>query len=305
MSHPRRLYPSITALCAFEAAARLGSFTEAAAELSLSQSALSRQVAALEEQLGRRLLERSTRRVALTPEGAAYAREVAPALARIRDATLGLMTDSGRRSLTIALLPTFGTRWLMPRMPRFAGLHPEVTIAFATRIGRFDLAAERIDAAIHHGSEDWPGARLTPLMAETVIPVAAPGFPGAAEGLSPRAVRDAPKLLMRSRPHDWQDWFAAHSLPASPAQGMAFEQFALVIQACQAGVGLALAPDFLVRPELADGRLVQVGRGIRSRGAYWFAEPAEGPPRESVRLFRDWLLAEAAEAPDPALASPP
>ena len=89
MSHPRRLYPSITALCAFEAAARLGSFTEAAAELSLSQSALSRQVAALEEQLGRRLLERSTRRVALTPEGAAYAREVAPALARIRDATLG------------------------------------------------------------------------------------------------------------------------------------------------------------------------------------------------------------------------
>ncbi|SFJ07959.1 LysR substrate-binding domain-containing protein [Albimonas pacifica] len=297
MSHPRRLYPSITALCAFEAAARLGSFTEAAAELSLSQSALSRQIAALEDHLGRRLLERSTRRVALTPEGAAYAREVAPALSRIRDATLGLMTDSGRRSLTIALLPTFGTRWLMPRMPRFAAAHPDVTIAFATRIGRFDLAAERIDAAIHHGAEDWPGARLTPLMAETVIPVASPAFPGAAGGLSAEAVREAPKLLMRSRPHDWQDWFAAHALPAAPAQGMAFEQFALVIQACQAGVGLALAPDFLVRPELADGRLVQVGRPIRSRGAYWFVEPAEGPPRESVRLFRDWLLAEAADAP--------
>lgn len=296
MSHPRRLYPSITALCAFEAVARLENFTMAAAELSLTQSALSRQIGALEAQMGVALVDRSTRRVSLTPEGAAYIREIAPALARIRDASLGLMTGSARRSLTIALLPTFGTRWLMPRMPRFAARHPDVTIAFATRIGKFDFAADRIDAAIHHGSDDWPGARLTPLMAETVVPVASPAFPGAAEGLSPRQVREAPRLLMRSRPHDWADWFAAHDLPPAPAQGMAFEQFALVFQACQAGVGLALVPDFLVGPELADGRLKQVGRAIRSRGAYWFAEPADAPRREAVALFRDWVLEEAAQS---------
>ena len=298
MSHPRRLYPSITALCAFEAVSRHASFTEAAAELSLTQSALSRQIASLEDHVGRKLVDRTTRRAALTPEGADYARQVAPALTLIRDATLSLMADEGRRSLSIALLPTFGSRWLMPRMPRFMARHPEVTLAFSTRIGRFDLRAERVDAAIHHGAEDWPGARLTPLRAETVVPVASPGF--APAGLDDRAALELPKLLMRSRPHDWGDWFASRGLPATAPSGMAFEQFAHVIQACIAGVGLALVPDFLAAPELADGRLAQVGPGIRSRGAYWFVEPADGPSKPAVARFRDWLLEESARGDEAA-----
>ena len=127
----RKLLPSTSALAAFDSVARLGSFSAAADELALTQGAISRQVMSLEEQLGVRLFERGARGVALTTEGSAYAKSIAAALGEIRSASLQIMTKTHGNTLNLAMLPTFGTRWLLPRIPDFVANHPEITINFA------------------------------------------------------------------------------------------------------------------------------------------------------------------------------
>ncbi len=174
---PGRLtVPSLSALAAFEAAARHGSFTRAAEELSLTQGAVSRQVAHLETVLGVALFQRARQRVALTPAGAAYAAEIRDGLSRLAAATVSTMAFRGAGGvLNLAILPTFGTRWLIPRLPRFTEAHPGITINFTTKLVPFDFAREPLDAAIHFGDPVWPGARLHRLMGEEIVPVAAPG----------------------------------------------------------------------------------------------------------------------------------
>ena len=164
----RKLLPSSSALAAFDSVARLGSFSLAADELSLTQGAISRQVMSLEEQLGVRLFERGARGVSLTAEGRTYAKAIGAALGEIRAASLQLMTKTHGSVLNLAMLPTFGTRWLLPRIPDFVDSHPEITINFATRIGQFDFEREGIDMAIHIGQPDWPAAESTFLMPEMV-----------------------------------------------------------------------------------------------------------------------------------------
>ncbi|GMG84320.1 LysR family transcriptional regulator [Paralimibaculum aggregatum] len=292
---PRRLLPSTSALAAFEAVVRLGGFTAAARELSLTQGAVSRQVAGLEALLGTRLLERSSRGVAATELGRAYAAEIAAALETIRNASLAAMTDRHYQTLNLAIPPTFGTRWLMPRLPRFVERHPEVTLNFITRIGRVEFEQERIDAAIHVGRPDWPGAEFLELMRETVVPVASPGFLaehriGAAEDLLPLL-----RLHLASRPEAWAEWFASLGIAAGPGAGPRFEQFAMVAQACGAGLGVALLPEFLIRSELASGQLaVALDHRAESASAYWLATPAAPRLRPQVVAFRNWLAAEAA-----------
>src|SRR3569832_1367152 len=164
MSMQRRLLPNTAALAAFEAVARLGSFTAAARELDLTQGAISRQISLLEEQFGRRLFERDSRNVRLSAAGEIYAEAVRAALGQLRDAALGLMSNRHSGVLNVAILPTFGTRWLMPLIPDFVARHPDITINFATRIGCFVFVCVWLDAAIHHGMPDWPEADCTLLM---------------------------------------------------------------------------------------------------------------------------------------------
>src|SRR5210317_56279 len=174
MSHQRRLLPSTSMLLAFEAAARTGSFTEAAAELSLTQGAISRQVRALEAQLGMELFARVGKSVRLTEAGKRYAEEVEKALQTIRRATLNAMTDQRGGTLNLAILPTFGTRWLIPRFPAFLKQHPDITVNFATKLSPFDFKKEDLHAAIHYGQTDWPDTESTFLMHEETVPVCAP-----------------------------------------------------------------------------------------------------------------------------------
>ncbi|MCC6002631.1 MAG: LysR family transcriptional regulator, partial [Pararhodobacter sp.] len=189
----RRLLPGMSALLAFDAVARTGSFTGAARDLALTQGAISRQVAALEGQLGVALIDRGARRVRLTEAGLAYAARARAALELLGQGALEALGQAPERGLRLAILPTFGTRWLMPRIPAFVRRHPEITLQFATRIGHFDLVAEGMDAAIHSGRADWPGARMTLLLQESVVPVAAPSL--LAGG---RAWRDLPVLALAS-----------------------------------------------------------------------------------------------------------
>ena len=295
----RRLLPSTSALAAFEAAARLGGFTAAARELNLTQGAISRHIRALETQLGRKLFEREGQGVTLTTEGDAYATDVRQALHLIRTSSLRAMMNLPVGTLNLAMPPTFGTRWLMPRMPGFLAENPGITINFATRTRHFDFDRERIDAAIHviHGGElVWTGAACELLMRERVAPVCSPDFLEGHDIREPRDLLEVPLLHMASRPKAWSEWFATQGIETSRAAGMQFEQFATVARASIAGLGVALLPLFLIDGELARGQLIRtVGEPIISSSAYYFVSPRANASHPQVVAFREWLLRTASD----------
>ena len=189
----RRKLPSTGALEAFEAAARHQSFTKAAEELSVTQSAVCRQVAALESFLDVRLFRRTRRGVTLTEAGLDYSRSVGARLDEVERDTLELMARGGRgSSLELAVVPTFGTRWLLPRLPAFQRAHPHVAVHLSSRTRPFLFADTPFDAAIHAGetgSAAWPGTEKRFLMSESLIAVASPSLPALAAG-HPRTAAD-------------------------------------------------------------------------------------------------------------------
>lgn len=290
ISLSRKLLPSTSALAAFDSVARLGSFSAAAEELSLTQGAVSRQVSGLEEQLGVQLFDRTSRGVIPTTAGADYAKAVAAALGQIRSASLQAMTKRHSDQLNIAILPTFGTRWLMPRIPQFVARHPEITLNFATRIGVFDFDRDGIDMAIHVGQPDWPGAECTFLMEEMV---ASPAFLKAHPVARGEDLLRLPLLHMASRPGAWSHWFESLQISTPPSQAMRFEQFGSVAQACIAGLGVALMPLFLIDSELASGQLAPAfPHQVRSPSAYYAVAPHSKASFAPVVTFKAWLLEE-------------
>ena len=234
--YARRYHPSTAALSAFEAAARHGSATRAAAELSLTQGAVSRQIRALEDQLGVPLMLRQGRALELTPAGARYAEEVRKVLAQLGQATLALRTNPDGGTLALSILPAFGMHWLAPRLPAFGRAHPEVTVTLSTRMAPFDFARERFDAAIHFGREDWPEAHHMYLAPETVLAVCAPGL------LEHAPLTERTLLHLESRPRGWARWFAAQGMEPPGDPGMTFDQFSTMAQAAVHGLGVASWP---------------------------------------------------------------
>lgn len=296
-SLPRRSLPPMHLLCAFEAAARHKSFTAAAAELNLTQSAVSRQIRSLEALVGTALFVRERQTVRLNAAGESYARELRGALRRISAATLGLRADPGGGTLTLAILPTFGTRWLAPRLPAFLAAHPGTTVNLTTRLAPFDFQNDPVDAAIHFGNGDWPGAQLDFLMGETVVPACSPRLAAGAALHQPADLLRLPLLHLASRPEAWQRWFAAMSVQAGDIPGMRVDQFAVAAQAAVAGLGVALLPKFLIEAELASGELViAFDRPLQSREAYYLAWPAGRATHPPLQAFRAWLRAAAAAA---------
>ncbi|MCH4539045.1 MULTISPECIES: LysR family transcriptional regulator [Brucella/Ochrobactrum group] len=289
----RRLLPSTSALAAFDAVARHESFSAAAEELSLTQGAVSRQIAALEEQLGTALFDRSSRHVVLSDAGRAYLKSVGPALASIRAASLQVMSQMRGTTLNLAFLPTFGTRWLIPRIPRFVTKYPDIILNFATRIGQFDFDREGLDAAIHIGKPDWPNADSVFLMDETVAPVCSPAFLQRNPVQAPTDLLPLPLFNMASRPGAWDHWFKSLDIAAPVSPGMRFEQFSNVSQACIAGLGVALMPLFLIRAEIESGQLVVAcPHTVKSPSSYYFVTPKARSSTPAVSAFRDWLLTE-------------
>lgn len=291
----RRLLPSTTALAALDAVARLGSFSAAASALDLTPGAISRQIALLEGRLGVPLVVRTNRGIALTDKGRRYAEGVGEAIRDIRLLSLEVMTQNASSALSLAILPTFGTRWLLPRIPDFVRRNPDVTINFATRIGRFDFAAEGLDAAIHIGQPDWPGCHCQFLMGETVAPVCSPAYLAQNPVASPQALLTMPLLEMASRPHAWRHWFASVGIDQPYREGMRFEQFMNVSQACSAGLGIALMPLFLITAELASGQLVKVfDWTVESQSAYYLVVPLDKMKHLPVERFSQWLNEQVA-----------
>lgn len=296
----RRLLPSTSALAAFDAVARHENFSAAADELSLTQGAVSRQVASLEEQLGAALFDRTSRNVVLSEAGRVYLQAIGPALASIRAASLQVMSQMRGTTLNLAFLPTFGTRWLIPRIPRFVAQYPHIILNFATRIGQFDFDREGLDAAIHIGQPDWPNAECTFLMDETVAPVCSPAFLKDHPVTSPHDLLRLPLFNMASRPGAWEHWFRSLGITTPVPGGMRFEQFSNVSQACVAGLGMGLMPLFLIRSEIENGQLiVACPHTVKSPSSYYFVAPKTRAKTPAVTAFRDWLLAEVRNETDP------
>jgi LysR family transcriptional regulator, glycine cleavage system transcriptional activator len=290
----RRLLPSLTALQFFDAAARHLSFTRAAAELCVTQSAISRQIRQLEDFIGQQLFHRSTNRLILTSTGAEYATAVRLVLDQAEAATLQLMAYDGKGAqLTLALLPTFGSRWLVPRIGEFVALHPSLQLNIKTYIEPFEFETSDVDAAIHFGSDAWVGAVCHRLMGEVAVPVCAPSLLGGRQPLSdPRAVVNFPLLQHTTRPLAWLEWCSQVGAPATNALGGArFDHFYMMIQAAIAGLGVALLPRFLVHDELTSGRLVVAAdHELKTASAYWLVYPEKKAQLPAVGQFRDWLL---------------
>lgn len=286
--------PSTSMLQAFEAAARTGSFTAAARELHMTQSAVSKQVIGLEAHLGVRLFERRHHAVVLTEAGHAYAKDVRAALDLVRSASLRLMTNPHRGCLNLAVLPTFGTRWLMPRLPDFLDRHPGITVNVLSRLSPFDFRTADLDAAIHFGAPDWPGAECTFLRAEEIVPICSPGFLAAHPIRTPRDLATVSRLHLSSRPDAWPQWFRHQGLAevGDTNPGMRFEQFLTAAQAAVAGLGVALLPTFLVEDELERRDLVvALDRPAPSEHAYYLVVPEDHAAHPPTRAFRDWLVA--------------
>jgi LysR family glycine cleavage system transcriptional activator len=294
----RRVLPSLPALTVFEASARHGSFTRAAEELNLTQSAVSKQVRGLEDFLGLQLFERVRQRINLTEAGEAYLKSVRAALEIMEAATMeALAFQSGGGVLNIATLPTFGSRWLTPRLGDFTARHPRISLNITARAWPFDLVEENLDVAIYFGAEPWPGGICDWLMGEVVVPAAAPSL------LAPRgplkSPRDLAKLNLlhhRARPRAWQDWLGAVGAETVNAfHGLRFEQFEMIIQAAVSGVGIAMVPRFMIAQELAAGSLViPFDHAMASAESYYLVYAERKLSLPAVTAFRHWLLAQAA-----------
>ena len=292
----RGFLPPIGSLVAFECAARHESFSRAAEELHLTQGAISRQIRALEEVVGVALFERVRQRVVLSEAGQAYLADVRRTLGELGEATHRVMGFAGTRGvLDLAVLPTFGARWLVPRLSRFLDRHPDVTVNLAARIEPFDFADEPFDAAIHVGQPVWAGGVLEHLMDEEVVPVARPDWLATIAAPAPADLVARPLLHQSTRPSAWADWFGSVGVTTDAAwRGPRIDQFSMIAEAAAAGLGAALVPRFLVEDELAHGRLaVLFPEPLRTRSAYYVVHPASKGRSALLRAFEEWLVAEA------------
>jgi LysR family glycine cleavage system transcriptional activator len=295
----RRKIPSTLALSAFEAAARHQSFTKAADELAVTQSAICRQIGALEDFLGVELFRRGRRGVTLTEAGLAYSRTVTARLDEVERDTLELMARGGQgRTLELGVVPTFATKWLLPRLPRFAALHPDITVNLSVRTRPFLFDDTPLDAAIHAGQAVWPGTEGSFLMHENLIAVCSPGLLAPPARLERESDWQSFRLLqMSTRPYNWRDWFQSCGMAVEGAlAGPRFELFSMAAEAAVHGMGIALIPRMLIEDELERGLLVPVtGHEYRSDRSYHLIYPEGKSDNAALTRFRTWIEAEASD----------
>lgn len=295
MALPRRLMPSLQELTTFEAAARHGSFTAAGRELALTQSAVSKQVRQIEDTLGVTLFDRTRGRITLTRLGERYLGSARRVLEQYESDTHAIIAAAGAESaLRLAVLPTFAARWLIPRLPRFLAEHPGVSVSIATEPAPFSFNERAADVAIHYGAPNWPQGEAVFLCREAIVAVASPEYAGrhALERASDLA--GATLIQLSPRPSLWQDWFdSCRTEHPHPYRGPLFDQFAMTIQAAEAGLGAALVPGFLIERELTEGTLRALAEPpFAGSGAYYAVTPLRAQDTPLASSFIAWLRRE-------------
>ena len=292
-THDGPRLPPLRALRVFETAARHGSFTRAADELGLTQSAVSRQVSALEGWLGRPLFHRAGPQVRLNAAGARLGARLSPLLREIGAAVDEARARPALPTVTLSMLPSVAARWLAPRLGAFAARHPEVDLRITAARHLVNFAIEGVDAAIRYGRGEWPGLCVQRLGGETVFPVLAPALAARLDVKTPADLLRAP-LIHADLAEDWRAWFAAAGVAvADLPRGPYLEDDNAALQAVLDGQAVALGRSRLVARDLAAGlMLAPFPVRLRASYAYHFVAPPEVWDEPAVALVRDWLVSE-------------
>jgi len=288
----------LNALRAFEASARLGSFTRAGLELRVTQTAISHQVKALEETLGVTLFERLPRGLALTDEGLALLPVLTDAFRRM-SATLSQLEEGNfQEILTVGVVATFAVGWLLRRLEGFKAQNPSVDLRIKTNNNRADILADGLDWFIRFGDGAWHGTDSVPLMTAPLSPVCAPAL---AARLRDPADLVNEQLLRSYRVDEWGLWFRAAGIEPPKLRGWMFDSSLTLVEAAAQGAGVALVPVAMFADEIAAGRIVQPFAVAAPAGSYWLTRLKSRTETASMQAFRRWLLAEIREArPDAA-----
>jgi LysR family glycine cleavage system transcriptional activator len=289
--------PPLQGMRAFEAVARLGSVSRAASELAVTQPAITQQLRRLEATLGLPLVRRDGRRIALTPQGAAYAVGLMRGFAELRAATERCRQAGSEGVLTVALVPTLATRWLIPRLASFHAAHPDVEVRLATMPSVAERPPEDVDIAIRVGRGRWPGCRADYLMPDDSFPVASP------ELLTRQPLRKPEDLVAHTllqvdsdpRRTDWTRWLVAAGAPRlKPHRRLGFGSSAQALEAARVGLGIAIGHRPFVVDDIAAGRLVApFATTVSDAGAYYTVSRRTQAGLPKIKAFRAWLLDQA------------
>jgi LysR family transcriptional regulator of beta-lactamase len=282
----------LNGLRAFEAAARHLSFTRAAAELCVTQAAVSHQIRGLEDRLGVTLFRRSNRKLVLTDEGVALAPTLFEAFGSINRLFAQFEAGGLREVLTVSAVGTFVVGALMERLPAFRAGHPRIDLRLLTNNNKVDLVAEGLDYAIRFGDGAWHGSDAELICTAPLSPLCPPEL---AERLREPADLMRVPLLRSYRPQDWLAWFEAAGIEPANLRGPMFDSSLIMIQAAIRGEGVALAPHDLFRWEIERGQLVRPFQIEAYLGGYWLTRLKSRPPTPAMEAFRAWLLAEFSE----------
>ncbi|MDR0184211.1 LysR substrate-binding domain-containing protein [Lysobacter arvi] len=298
-----RRFPSLPAIRAFEAAARLGSFAKAAQELDTTAASVSYHVRRLEEQIGVALFLRQPNHVLLTRAGEIVAREAIDAFAALR-ASFVRAAEADETHLSLTTLPSLGTSWLTPKLGRFRARHPDIAFELDLSAVAEELGG-RYDAAIRNGHGRWPGLRTVELLPSLFMPLCAPFLRGAVADLA-RDPRHPLPVPLLGRPDWWSRWYRALGFETGIPPGRFGTQLSaeyLDIAAAVAGQGVAIGSPLLFRNELDAGRLVPAhDLVVGDARAFWFTCPASRHDSRKIARFREWLCDEAARDRDAARA---
>jgi LysR family glycine cleavage system transcriptional activator len=291
------LLPSLNGLRAFEAAARHMSFTRAADELAVTQTAISHQIRRLEEQLGLTLFIRRNRTLELTREALDYLPAIRSAFADLHRATARLRRADQEGRLTVSTTASLATKWLVSRVAAFQDAYPGIEVRISTSTHLVDFQREDVDIAVRYGHGNWPGLRAHWLMAEHIFPVCGPSLLQDARPLrAPEDLAHHTLLHTTVSREDWQLWLTAAGLPPDIAtrRGMTFDHGFMAIQAAVEGLGVALGRFHLVEADIAAGRLVAPFDMVLPQDAgYYVVTPAATADVPKIAWFRDWLIASA------------
>ena len=301
-----RPLPPLVALRAFEAAARHLSFSQAAQELFVTQSAVSHHIQKLESELGVPLFERRTRAVALTAAGHAYYAKVHAAFELLRAGTEETRAPTAARmKLSVGLLASFATRWLAPRLPAFSTAHPGIDLQLRPDIALADVSGGEVDLSIRYGRGGWPGVRARKLMSERLSLVCAPALlAGARRPRVPQDLLRYPLLASHAKmPFEWQAWATRFGVDLSHATTVHLHDYNIVVEAALAGQGIAMGRHRLIAAQLTSGALIQPAPDAvldDPRIGWWLVTPRTATGEsEAATAFREWLMQMAAQdSPD-------
>ena len=290
--------PPLNSLRTFECAARYLSFTKAADELHITQSAVSHQVKTLEDWLGFPLFVRSGQRIWLTPGGAAYAQALGPVFRRILCATQDVLASGSHQILNLRGYGTFFVRWLIPRISSFQEKNRDIRIRLTTHVEAVDFGRDKADMGIVYGQGPWEGSRSDLLFEDALVPVVAPRL--AAELTRPGCLEQflALPMLHSRRKMQWEDWLqVAGAIRKPSSRDMHFEDVTILYQCLLEGLGVGLVQFKYIEDDLAQGRLVIAHPTLlRRKGGYHLVSPLEIADDEKIVRFRQWLLTQCQES---------